>query len=160
MFHIHAADTEIIKIIHDRYISANNNNQLDKFTQSLPLLSLAPDKEFHNAFFYCIENENIKSFEYLIKMVIDFPGICLTSQMMKYVPLMLTIQSPTFLQFFDEISYRPLVQQEVLVIDIQDELPEEIDFPSNTSFITKNVVLEKLEEMGYLKPRKDKSKLT
>ena len=46
------------------------------------------------------------------------------------------------------------------MIDIQDELPEEIDFPSNTSFITKNVVLEKLEEMGYLKPRKDKSKLT
>ena len=90
MFHIHASNSEIIKIIHDKYFSSKANDQLDKFTESLPLISLSPDIEFHTAFYYCIENENLKSFEYIIKMITGFPDICLTSQMIKYIPLMLT----------------------------------------------------------------------
>ena len=43
--------------------------------------------------------------------------------------------------------------QQVLVIPCNQELPNEHVFKSNTSLITKNLVLDKLEEESLIKPR-------
>jgi len=77
--------------------------------------------------------------------------------MIKYIPLMLNRQSPTFLEFFDDISYKPLSMQKVLVIPCNEELPSEYLFKSNTSLITKDLVLDKFEDAGLIKHRDKKS---
>jgi len=40
---------------------------------------MCPDYEMHSALYHCIEMENLKSFEYIIDIVTDFPDICLTN---------------------------------------------------------------------------------
>ena len=91
LFHIFADDTEILKIITEKYMNAKTNNQLDKRTEEIPLTSLCHDMEYHTALYYCIEKQNIKTFELIIKIISDFPGLCVTKMMVEYIPLMLTL---------------------------------------------------------------------
>ena len=81
LFHYFIGDSELIKVIHDKYLMAKNQDKLDSLVEKLPLTAMCPDYEMNTALDHCIEMENLKSFEYIIDLVTDFPGICLTNRM-------------------------------------------------------------------------------
>ena len=89
LFHHFIGDSDLIKVIRDKYILARNHDKLDPSVEKLPLTSMCPDSEMHNALYHCIEQENLKSFEYIIDLLTDFHGICLTSRIIQLIPLML-----------------------------------------------------------------------
>ena len=112
----------------------------------MPLTSLCKDMDYNTALFYCIEKQNIKTFELITKIVSDFPGLCVTKMMVEFIPLMLTRQSPAFLEFFDVLSYKPLYMDKILVIPCIKEINEDIYFPTHTSLINTDYVLDNVEE--------------
>jgi len=88
LFHYFIGDSELIKVIRDKYLMAKHHGNLSNLVERLPLNAICPDYEMHSALYHCIEMENLKSFEYIIDMVTDFPDICLTNQMIRFIPLM------------------------------------------------------------------------
>ena len=89
LFHYFARDSDLIKVIRDKYLMTKNHQKLDPYVENLPLNAMCPDKDMHSALYHCIEMENLRSFEYIIDLISDFPGICLTNQMIRFIPLML-----------------------------------------------------------------------
>jgi len=63
LFHRYAAHSDVITLICVKFHNARSNKLLNISTLNLPLICLCPDLECHTALYYCIENENIKSFE-------------------------------------------------------------------------------------------------
>ena len=55
LFHYYVGDSELIKIIHDKYLTAKNHDKLDPTVERLPLTAMCPDLDMHNALYHCIE---------------------------------------------------------------------------------------------------------
>ena len=89
LFHYFVGEPDLIKIVRDKYLMAKNHDKLGPSVRKLPLNAMCPDNEMHSALHHCIQLENLKSFEYIIDLVNDFPGICLTNCMVGFIPLML-----------------------------------------------------------------------
>ena len=81
LFHYFIGESDLIKIIHDKYLLAKNQDKLDTLIERLPLTAMCPDSEMHTALDYCIELENLKSFEYIIDLIAGQSRMCLTSRM-------------------------------------------------------------------------------
>ena len=79
MFHKFVDKTNIIQLLHDKFLDAKASNRLNEISEVLPLTSLCPDQEYRTALFYCVEKENLKAFEMIIEIITDFPDLILTS---------------------------------------------------------------------------------
>ena len=101
---------------------------------------MCPDHELHSALYHCIEMENLRSFEYIIDLVGDFEGMCLTNTMIRFIPLMLNRKSDSFLNFFRKISFKTLSMENTLLINWHKNTTDEFVFLSNTSIISKQLI--------------------
>ena len=116
----------------------------------MPLLILHPDKNGKTALDKAISNHRPKSFKCMVDLLSDISiDFCLSKLMLNIIPLMIDQGTFSNHQFFEESMFQPLIMQSPLIIQWPDE-QEDFIFPSHTSLIGLEFILDKLIDTGHL----------
>jgi hypothetical protein len=81
---------------------------LNSFQDRIPLMLLQPDKKGYSALYYTIQQESPKSFELMVHILNDFDNICISSMILKSMPVIFAHESPKVIEFFDSAIYQNL----------------------------------------------------
>jgi len=71
--------------------------------------------------------------------------------MIKFIPFMLNkAENECFLNFFDKITFRPLLMEQTLMVPWQKDSEDEFVFSSHTSIISKELLMKEMESKGLI----------
>lgn len=98
--------------------------------------------------FLAIQSQSPQSFEFMLEMLADFPDYCISKMILKSLFLTFTHPSDSVLTFFDNNIFMPPQMQIEQFIPWEDGDMEEFIFPSHTSIISTELIVEKMQEQG------------
>lgn len=114
----------------------------------MPLQCLNPDHEGKSALYRAISSQAPASFECMIEMIIDFPEYAISKMVLKSFALILSHESETVIDFFENNIYQPpQMQEEQFVPGWTDDMDQFV-FPSHTSVISKKFLIEEMASQG------------
>ena len=67
----------------------------------LPLQICNPDNNGRTALFLAIANQSPRSFEYMVRLLSDFPDICISKMILKSYTMILQYDSDVVINFFE-----------------------------------------------------------
>ena len=156
LFHYFASNSNVIDIISQKYILAKSNDAIEGTQMTLPLQTINPDNDGKTALFLSIANQSPKSFEVMIELLSDFPENQLSHMLLKTFSLILAHESPSVINFLDIMLYVPPQMQVEQFIQWDDDY-EELILTSHTTVISKQLLNDKLIELGIIS-KKDTEK--
>ena len=112
LFHIYVKKSEVIQYIHDLYTQKKFSGKLDNEEALLPLFIINNDMQNYTALFRSIQYENFKSFELLISLLSHVRNKFITRLIVRSLPVLLTNESDTVLNYFDKNFYTPIAYEE------------------------------------------------
>jgi hypothetical protein len=102
LFHYFADNADLIESIHTMYMNAKSNGKLTASNETMPLQCINPDNDGKTALFRAVASQSPASFECMIEMLIDFPEIAVSKMLLKSLALILSHESETVINFFEE----------------------------------------------------------
>ena len=84
LFHHFASESDIIGLVHSKYMEyiKNNNSKVESIIQ-MPLLLLSPDDKYHNvALDIAIHAKKPLNFSFMIDLLKDFNDLCMSRMML------------------------------------------------------------------------------
>lgn len=88
MLHYFVEKSEVIEIIHNKYMNLKENNILKTKEKYMPLVLLTSDYEGKNALELAIEKQRPKAFELMLNLLSQFDEFCFTKMMLNCLPKM------------------------------------------------------------------------
>lgn len=137
LFHHFANDQQIIKLVHQEYMQAKEQDLFENDSQTdMPLFILCPDdKKQFKAMQLAIKHQKPTNFEYMVSMLKDFDHICSSKMMLGNFNEMMTLGFGQILEYFDKSQFNPPMLSTPFVIEWPDNL-EEFPFVSSTSLLS------------------------
>lgn len=89
MFHIFVQSSEIIEVIHQKYMQSLNDGTMTNGDKYMPLIMLNTDYKGKTALELAIELQRPKPFELMIDLLSLFNEFCFTKMMIEILPKML-----------------------------------------------------------------------
>ena len=109
LFHHFADDSDIIKIIYDKYTKLKLQNKLtDQSIKEMPLFILSPDDNtYYISLDLAIKSQKPNNFEIMVDMLKEFDDICSSKMMLGSVKEMMTHGVGRILAFFEKSQFNP-----------------------------------------------------
>jgi hypothetical protein len=104
---------------------------------------LNPDNEGRTALFRAISQQSPKSFQCMVEMLIDFPEQCVSKMMLKSLAVVLSHESESVINFFEECIFKPPQMQIEQFLPWNDDMDEFV-FPSHTSVMSRKLLIDEL----------------
>ena len=116
---------------------------MSSYEEILPLFIVNYDIENYTALFRSIQYENYKSFEFMISLLSHVKNRFISKCMIKSLPVILTNESHTVLNYFDTNFYIPKAYEEPLMLPWPKHVPDDdkIIFTSNTTLLSRDHLL-------------------
>ena len=87
----------------------------------------------------------------MVEMLIDFPEQCVSKMMLKSLAVVLSHESESVINFFEECIFKPPQMQIEQFLPWNDDMDEFV-FPSHTSVISKRLLIDELAKIGLAAP--------
>ena len=104
---------------------------------------LNPDNDGKTALELAIDMQRPKTFELLLNMLIPFNEFCFSKMLIPCMPKMIKLETAVVARFFDNCVFKPSTMMEALTIPWPEGVDEML-FASNSSIVTKQLVLQEL----------------
>jgi len=137
LFHYFSDNVEVMEMIHDKFMQAENQGKLKKSEIYTPLTLLHPDDIGQTALDIAVTTNRPKSLEVMIGMLTGYQEVMLSKLMLSIIPRMINNANETTLVFYNNAIYKPPLMQEAMIIPWPNDLDEFI-FCSETSIMTQN----------------------
>jgi hypothetical protein len=89
------------------YNTDKANGKLTEANITMPLQALNPDNDGRTALFRAVSKQSPKSFQCFVEMLVDFPELCTSKMMLKSLALVISHESDTVINFFEENIFKP-----------------------------------------------------
>ena len=89
LFHYFVQKSEVIEVIHDKYMGLLENGNLTKDQKFIPLVMLLPDNDGKTALELSIEKHCPRTFELMLNLLAQFNEFCFSRMMLTVLPNML-----------------------------------------------------------------------
>jgi hypothetical protein len=90
LFHYFVQNSEVIEVMHNKYMNLKDNNILSQDDKYMPLVLLNPDYNGKTAIELAVDRQRPKPFELMINLLAQFDDLCFTKMMMNCLPKMLS----------------------------------------------------------------------
>lgn len=147
LFHHYSGEDGVIEVLFRKYFEDHKRGALTQETEYFPLHILGPDDDNLTALFLTIRNQSPRAFEHMIKMLFDFPNVCLSKMMMMSLPRLLSHESEEVVDFFENAVFCPPQMAVEQFIPWSPDM-DQLIFASHTSLISRDLLLDKLEDHG------------
>ena len=148
LFHYFSANADIIECFHDKYVTAKQNGTIEDEDIGFPLQIINPDNNGTTAMFLAIANQSPRSFEFMVRLLSDFPEICISKMILKSYSMILSYDSEIVINFFETGGlFQPPQMHDQFFVPWDSNLTEVL-FCSHTAMISPELLIQKLEENG------------